>query len=263
MKAQVLGLDGKALREMELPEVFEQEFNPGLIKRAVLSIQTQRLQPKGPNPRAGREYTAQYYGNRHLPATRRGMNIGRARRPRTRNRRALTSGDVRGISGALKGPKAHPPKPWAIIAEKINRQEKEIATKSAIAATANPKLVKERGHSFSEGARLPIIVEDGFEELRKTKQVMQALGQLGLAKDIERARKAKTIRAGKGKKRGRKYKKRKSVLIVLGKKARAFRASRNIEDKRYNCARTQCGNACAGSGSGKARALERERDKGA
>ena len=229
MKAQVLALDGKAVREMELPAVFETEYDPKLIKRAVLSIQTQRLQPKGPNPRAGRNYTAQYYGNRHLPATRRGINIGRARRPRTRNRRAITAGDVRGISGALKGPKAHPPKAEAIIAEKINRKEKILATRSAIAATANPKIVSKRGHRIEETTRLPIIVEDKFGELAKTKEVMRALKQFKVGNDLERARNARTIRAGKGKKRGRKYKKRKSVLIVVAGKSQAEKSARNIE----------------------------------
>jgi large subunit ribosomal protein L4e len=45
--------------------------------------------------------------------------------------------------------------------------------------------------------------------------------------DIERA-KVKTIRAGKGKLRGRKYKRSKSILIVTDEDKGIFRAARNL-----------------------------------
>ncbi|MEM4196481.1 MAG: 50S ribosomal protein L4, partial [Methanothermobacter sp.] len=39
MKIKVYSLEGEAIDEMELPEIFNEEFRPDVIKRAVLSAQ--------------------------------------------------------------------------------------------------------------------------------------------------------------------------------------------------------------------------------
>ena len=99
--------------------------------------------------------------------------------------------------------------------------------KTAIAATANANLVKKRGHKFQE--MLPLIIEDKFEELKKTKEVMKTLTALRLEKDVERAKKGKSVRPGKGKMRGRRYKRSKSLLIIAGKNSAIMKSARNIE----------------------------------
>ncbi|MFH1544544.1 MAG: 50S ribosomal protein L4 [archaeon] len=229
MKAAVLSMEGKRLKEVELPPVFDTAFHPDLIKRAVLSIQSARRQPKSPNPRAGRNTTAEYVGCRKKPQFRRTINVGRARRPRTKDRRELLYGRVAGISGAVKGPKAHPPQVEKKLKEKINKKEKRKALDSAIAATTRKELVKGRGHRINEGIELPLVVEEKFASLKKTKEVAGVLKKLSLWDDVEKAKEKRKIRAGKGKRRGRKYKRRKSILIVTGKENSVFRAARNIE----------------------------------
>ena len=97
---------------------------------------------------------------------------------------------------------------------------------SAIAATANIDLVKQRGHRY-EG-ELPIIVENKFEELKKVKEVIATLEKLGIGDDLKRAKEGKHIRAGKGKMRGRKYKVPKSLLIVAGNKENIEKAASNL-----------------------------------
>ena len=87
MKAAVYSIEGKKVREREMPEVFETPFLPELIKRAVLSMQSAGMQPKGAFSRAGRETTAVYVGARHLPTFRRTINTGMARRPRSKEKR--------------------------------------------------------------------------------------------------------------------------------------------------------------------------------
>ncbi|MCQ8905311.1 MAG: 50S ribosomal protein L4, partial [Methanothermobacter sp.] len=62
MKIKVYSLEGEAIDEMELPEIFNEEFRPDVIKRAVLSAQTARVQPWGPDPMAGKRTSAQSYG---------------------------------------------------------------------------------------------------------------------------------------------------------------------------------------------------------
>ena len=60
MKSKVFSVEGKELREVELPKVFSEEIDPALIKRAVLSIESANFQPKGTFRRAGRENTPNY-----------------------------------------------------------------------------------------------------------------------------------------------------------------------------------------------------------
>jgi len=232
MKAEVYSIEGKRVKEIELPEVFREEYHPNLIKRAVISIQSARMQAKGTKPEAGRQTTATYIGMRGLPPFRRTINVDKARKPRTKHRRELLYGDVRGIPGVVKGPRAHPPKAEKILIEKINRKEKRKALDSAIAATAKIDLVKKRSHKVKEGTKLPLVIEEKFEELKKTREVIEVLKKLFLIEDVERAKKRKSVRAGKGKKRGRRYKKAKSILIVTGSKKKenpVFKAARNIE----------------------------------
>jgi len=229
MKASVLGLDGKKISEISLPKQFSAEVDKALIKRAVLAIQSAQTQNSYPTPTAGRDNTAEYIGARHKPTMHRTINVGHARKPRMRNRRGILSGRVASIPAVVGGPKAHPPKPNKKWEEKINRKEKRKATESAIAATANPELVKERGHRFGEKVSFPIVVEAKLETLEKTREVREALKGIGVYSDIEKAIEKKQLRPGKGKKRGRKYKRRKSILIVVENPEKVYKAARNLE----------------------------------
>ncbi|MBI4210123.1 MAG: 50S ribosomal protein L4 [Candidatus Diapherotrites archaeon] len=229
MKAQVISIEGKKVSEIELPRQFSADINEGLIRRAVLAIQSARVQPHYPTPHSGRYNTALYVGARGKPTMHRTINVGHARKPRLKNRRGLLAGQVAGIPGVVGGPKAHPPKLNKVWAEKINEKEKRTATASAISATADAKLVKKRGHLFSDSIHFPIVVEAKFEELDRTKRVADAFRAIGVIADVEKARAKKTIRAGKGKKRGRAYKRRKSVLVVAANTAKINMGARNLE----------------------------------
>ena len=62
--------------------------------------------------------------------------------------------------------------------------------------------------------------------LDKTQDVISALTTIGVYNDIERAKDSRKVRAGRGKMRGRRYKQRKSLLIVTS--GPEFRAARNL-----------------------------------
>ena len=223
----VYSVDGRKLKEEELPEVFSSDFEPELIERAVLSIQSARKQSQGVKPRAGRDNTAEYRGSRNLPFTGRTINIGRARLPRMKNRRTLIAGRVASIPRAVGGPKAHPPKAEKKTIEKINRKEKRKALRSALASTRDFSLVSRR-HLLEKEIALPLVVEDKFEGFSKTKDVLKAFKAIGISKDLESAKKKTKRKSGKGRRRGRTKKKKKSILIVTGKKAAVYRAARNL-----------------------------------
>jgi large subunit ribosomal protein L4e len=129
------------------------------------------------------------------------------------------------VPQAVGGRRAHPPKPQKILTEKINNKERRKAIMSAIAATTNPELVAGRGHKFD--VKLPLVVEDALESLTKTSEVREFLQNINLWDDVLRA-KNRTIRAGKGKRRGRKYKRRKSLLIVASEDKGIVRAACNL-----------------------------------
>ncbi|MBN1432246.1 MAG: 50S ribosomal protein L4 [Methanomicrobiaceae archaeon] len=201
MKAQIKSIDGKEAGEIELPVIFDEEYRPDLIKRAVISIQSMRYQPHGTNPYAGMKTSAASWGS----------GRGVAQVPRIKN-----GSRVARIPQAVGGRAAHPPKVEKILVKKINKQEKRKAMRSAVAATTNEELVLARGHIF-EG-NVPVIFEDAFEDLKTTKEVSEALRAAGLYEDVVRARNSRKVRAGRGKLRGRRYKQRKSLLIVTGDK---------------------------------------------
>ncbi len=86
--------------------------------------------------------------------------------------------------------------------------------------------VADRGHAFDDDLELPLVVSDEFEDLVKTQEVVGLLESLGVADDIERADEGKTVRAGQGTTRGRKYQQPKSILFVTGDEP--SKAARNL-----------------------------------
>ena len=116
---------------------------------------------------------------------------------------------------ARGGRVAHPPRVEKRIHEEVNKKEKILGTMSALAATSIPELVRERGHRFS-AEKLPVVVESSvLEAISKVKDAIELLKKLGVYEDVVRARERTRIRAGKGKRRGRRYKTPKSILFVV------------------------------------------------
>jgi len=211
MQATVRGLDGDESDEIDLPEVFETEYRPDLIRRAVLAAQANRKQ----------QYGADEYAGLRTPAESMGSGRGMAHVPKTNGRGAR-------VPQTVGGRKAHPPKAEKDQGQSVNKKERKQAVRSAIAATTDAELVAERGHEFDEDAALPLVVSNDFEDLVKTKEVVSFLEAVGVADDVERADDGKTVRAGQGKLRGRKYREPKSVLFVTSSEAGPSKAARNL-----------------------------------
>jgi large subunit ribosomal protein L4e len=209
MNATVRDLDGEPTEELELPSVFETNYRPDLIKRAVLAAQANEKQAYGADPYAGMR----------TPAESPGSGRGMAHVPRQ-------NGQGRRVPQAVKGRKAHPPKAEADRGKAINDKERKLATRSAVAATADGERVRERGHAVGDDVEFPLVVSDEFEELTKTREVVDLLEALGVYADIERAEDGRTVRAGRGTTRGRKYTEPSSVLFVTS--GEPSRAARNL-----------------------------------
>lgn len=224
MKVNVLDLQGNVTKTVDLPKVFDTEYRLDLIKRAVLAMQSHKRQPYGPNILAGKRTSAHYHGVRegahHM------MNIETARMKRIHGGPAGLEMRARFVPQAVKGREAHPPKTEKVWEQKINKKERILAIKSAIAATILKDLVLKREHKI-ENVNLPVVVDDSIEELKKSKEIKNFLEKIGLEKELERA-KNKKVRQGKGKMRGRKYRKKKSVLFVVNQNKGILNAAKNI-----------------------------------
>ena len=102
---------------------------------------------------------------------------------------------------------------------RINKKEMKIALISAISATANDRKLIQRYERLKDKKIeiLPIITESKLTTL-KTKDLIESLKKI-LGKDLfEVALKKKSVRAGVGKLRGRKYKSNAGMLLVVGNK---------------------------------------------
>ncbi|MBL7100867.1 MAG: 50S ribosomal protein L4 [Nanoarchaeota archaeon] len=224
MKADVLNVKGEKVKTIDLPGQFDEEIRPDIIKRAVLVMQANKRQPYGANPRAGKRASANLSRRRRKYRGSYGHGISRVPR-KIMTRRGTSLFWVGAVApGMVGGRRAHPPKAEKIWLQKINIKERRLAIRSALAATCIKELVEKRGHLFKN---VPIVVESGFENLKKTKEVITALTSLDLKKELERAS-VKKIRSGKGKSRGRKYKARKGPLIVVSQKCELQKSAKNI-----------------------------------
>jgi len=134
---------------------------------------------------------------------------------------------VRRVPQAVKGRRAHPPKVEKDWYRKINKKEMKLALRSAIAATLMKDVVKERGHKINEIKEFPLIIKDDIQSVKKTKELENLLKKLGLEKELKRLVNKK-VRPGKGKMRGRKYKRKIGPLIVIGRDEGIGKACKNL-----------------------------------
>ncbi|MEM0322234.1 MAG: 50S ribosomal protein L4, partial [Thermoprotei archaeon] len=187
-------MDGEVVDEVELPKVFNVKPRIDVIRRAYLSYFTSLKQPQGRDPLAGKKVSVESFGT--------GREM--ARIPRHSSGRGGFAPMTRG------GYKPHPPRVDEKIREKINNKEKKLAFLSALASTTNYELVVKRGHKFNKDSLkdLPIVFVDEVENLAHTREAAFLLQKIGVYTDVERVKEGIKIRAGKGKLRGRKLKRR-------------------------------------------------------
>ncbi len=225
MKVTVFDLKGKQVGKIELPKIFEEDLRWDVIRRAVLALQSRRRQPYGTDELAGLRTSAHYHGRRRIRWTM--MMRDMARLPRLHATSPHLIWRVRKVPQAVKGRRAHPPKVEKIWVQKINEKEYRLALRSAIAATAKKEIVEKRGHKIEKIKELPLVIKDGIESIKKTKDLENLLSSVGLDEELKRSKKKK-VRAGKGKLRGRKYKRKAGPLIIIAKDEGVKKACKSL-----------------------------------
>jgi len=206
VKRDVIEIDGKSSKKADLPEVFSTPLRTDLVRRAFRLSKSHGFQPKGRDPMAGERTTAET----HSPPT----GTGQSRIPRVKGERYSRSGLAGGVASVVKGRLPHPPRSEKVIHLKINKKERRLATRSAIAFTSDSGSVAKRGHRV-EGVELPLVVSDELETLTKTSELVSFLEKAGLAGELARLYSGVKRNSGKGRLRGRAYSNRVGPLIVV------------------------------------------------
>ena len=216
---KVYSIDGSVVGEVQLPNVFEAEIRPDVIRRVYLSILTASIQPQGRDKEAGLRTSAESWGVGH----------GVARVPRVKGRGYPAAGRAARANQAVKGVRVGAPRVEKVVLERVNKKEKRLGIISALAATASIELVSKR-HRLNGVEEVPIVMTDDIEEIKKTRDVENVLIKMGLQDELERLKKRfRKIRAGKGKYRGRIRKRARGPLFVVLKEDAFLRlAARNI-----------------------------------
>ena len=202
-QTNVYSVKGEVSRKTDVPEAFNTPYRPDVIKRAVVAAAANKRQAYGPGPKSGAKHSVSTWGK--------GRGVARVQR--------ITGGSHAAESpNNVGGRRAHPPVPEKIWARKVNQKEKILARMSAVAATGDAEIVRNRGHDFDDGVSFPIVIDDALGQISTTAEVYALLDKMGLSYDVERAKSGTKIRAGKGKMRNRRYRVPVSILIVVAER---------------------------------------------
>ncbi len=207
-KIAIIGIEGKKIKEITLPKIFNSEIREDIIHKVFET--TKKQQPYGTYVLAGKDVAAsgKQSHRRHKYKTLYGHGISRIPRKvlTRRGERFFWRGAF--IPSTVGGMRAHPPR--AIRRQKkINKKERKIAIDGAIAATASKKMIEKKYSKLKISVGLPIIIDSSTLE-QKNKDSIRLLSQtLGI-----KIKPIKKIRPGKGKLRGRKYKKTRKILLI-------------------------------------------------
>ncbi|MEX0921016.1 MAG: 50S ribosomal protein L4 [Candidatus Pacearchaeota archaeon] len=217
-KTEVIGINGKKTKEISLPSVFSKPIRNDIVSKVLEAEKS--MQPYSPSPTGGKQHSAsgKIIHRRHVWKS--GYGRGMSRIPRKIHSRRGSQFNWVGaeVASTRGGRRAHPPKSISMInTKKINKKEMNLALISAISSTANKKEVALKYGNIDEKElrNLPIVIDSKLVSL-KTKDfllnVKKILGE-NIFSNLSRKRK---VRSGRGKMRGRKYKKNAGLLLVTG-----------------------------------------------
>jgi len=175
--------------KVELPKAFSTPYRPDLIQKTVVAEQAALRQPYSTDPEAGLRTSGDYFGSRRN-RFRQTINKGNSRLPRLKTGGGGLGKVIR-LPQTRGGRRAHGPQ-GKDYTRKINKKERKLALDSAIAASVDKELVLSRSHKFGS-LGLPIVVEDKFQNLKKTAEVGKVLEAIGLKEEMKTQKKRKIL----------------------------------------------------------------------
>jgi len=204
----VIAADGSASKDTTpIPNVFKAPIRPDIVHAVHTGMNKNKRQPYAVSEKAGHQTSAESWGT--------GRAV--ARIPRVSGGGTHRAGQAAFGNMCRSGRMFAPTKVWRKWHQKINLNQKRFATASALAASSSAALLMARGHDVSAVPEVPLVVSStAFADsaITKTSKAIALLKAVGAGADVERVKKSRKVRAGKGKMRGRRHTQRRGPLVV-------------------------------------------------
>ena len=214
MKATLFDTAGKQKGSVELPAVFNTPVREDMIQKAYEAEKFTLMQSYGPDPRAGRKHSASgtIRHARHKWKGHYGKGISRLPRKQMWRRGTQLLWVGAEVSNTRGGRSVHAASRVKAF-RKINQKERKQALNIGIAATAQQSFLKLHYPTLATIVS-PVVIES----LPKKVQALKTAFATMLGDASASAFPVRSVRHGKGKLRGRKYKSTAGALIVVGSK---------------------------------------------
>jgi len=216
MKLQILNKEGKIVKETQT-KLFEEPIRKDLIRKVVEAERT--WHPYSTKLYAGmnRSASGKVRHKRHSWKSDRGRGMSRIPKKAFWRRGTQFSWEGAIVPSTRGGRRAHPPKGNVPI-KKINKKEYRKALLSTLSYINSLDEIKKKYASLIDkeiNIKMPIILDKDLFSL-KTKEFFVSINKIFIGFNDIIIQNSK-VRAGKGKMRGRKYKKSAGLLLVIGK----------------------------------------------
>ncbi|KAH6892090.1 ribosomal protein L4 domain-containing protein [Thelonectria olida] len=204
----IIGKDGSPTGATHpIPAVFTSPIRPDIVQQVHTGIAKNKRQPYAVSEKAGHQTSAESWGT--------GRAV--ARIPRVSGGGTHRAGQAAFGNMCRSGRMFAPTKIWRKWHIKVNQGQKRYAVCSALAASAAAPLLLARGHRISSVPEVPLVVDSEVfanAAIAKTAAALALLSSVGAAADVEKSKKSKKLRAGKGKLRGRRHRQRRGPLVI-------------------------------------------------
>ncbi|KAF2668833.1 putative 60S ribosomal protein L4 [Microthyrium microscopicum] len=217
----IIGADGKGSNKSHpLPAVFLAPIRPDIVQIVHTGMAKNKRQPYAVSEKAGHQTSAESWGT--------GRAV--ARIPRVSGSGTHRAGQAAFGNMCRSGRMFAPTKVWRKWHQKINLGQKRFATASAVAASSNAALLMARGHNVSAVPEVPLVISSTAFSLTKTAGAVKLLRAVGAGPDIDKVKKSKKLRAGRGKSRGRRFRQRRGPLVVYDAEEDGLELARNFRN---------------------------------
>ena len=209
MKTKLFDKSGKAKGDFDLPKCFSKKVRADILLKVFEAQKGIHSQAYGSMEGAGAQYSASGISKKRRHVWKGTYGKGISRVPRKIMSRHGSSFNWIGatVSNTRGGRRPHAPRAGKNLIKKINKKELRLAYTSAFAGSA----AKSRDLGLGIGDSV-VVFDGGVLELKTGDFKKMLLSVFGEAAKVW---KVKSVRAGRGKMRGRKYKSNAGLLFVI------------------------------------------------
>jgi len=216
---QVWDAEGKSTSQQALPAVLTAPIRSDVVQFVHTNLNKNSRQAYAVSVKAGHQTSAESWGT--------GRAV--ARIPRVAGGGTHRAGQGAFGNMCRGGRMFAPTKVWRRWHRRVNLNQKRMAVCSALAASALPSLVMARGHSIENVPEVPLVISnDAVSGLEKTSAAVKLLQAISAYDDVQKSKDSRKIRAGKGKRRNRRYVQHVGPLVVYDESGPLTRAFRNL-----------------------------------